>query len=155
MANYWQDFKDAVMETVELGGDFASIDRIEHPVLTEEHGIAIIEAMANVFGRDGLTPASLALQCARVSWEMKPVVEAIVGVPVVLTIGAVSNNGIWQFTCSGSGYENLRETGNYHVWLTLLTGEIIDLTFDGIGFLSKRYGRSPSPANRGLARTVF
>lgn len=76
----------------------------------------------------GLRPEDLAFQCANINWRMKRTFEAIINAPVLLTVGSVAFKGTPICTVMSTNPQDMRRTGNFHVWWSLGSGEIVDLT---------------------------
>jgi len=99
----------------------------------------------------------LAFNCHRVSYFMKPILEKYFDTELYLTIGYISNGESTYFPISESQITNLliekpkevQETIPFHVWLTLPSLEIIDLTF-GQSFAEK--STEDIPMNQFLLR---
>lgn len=99
----------------------------------------------------------LAFNCHKVSYSMKPILEKYFETELYLTIGYVSAGETTFFEVNESQITNLliqkpkevQETIPFHVWLTLPSMEIIDLTF-GQSFAKK--STEDIPMNQFLLR---
>lgn len=69
-----------------------------------------------------------ALRCAAESLRVLETAEMAFGARALPTVGAVSIGGALNCSCEPLDLPGLRESGNYHVWLTLPSMEIIDMT---------------------------
>ncbi|MGX9773142.1 hypothetical protein ACWYXN_06470 [Janthinobacterium aestuarii] len=79
-------------------------------------------------GAGSLTPHDIAFRCAEISWRMKRQFEEIVNTKVLLTLGGLRIEGISNLSASTSNLVELRKSGDYHVWWSLPSGEITDVT---------------------------
>lgn len=128
--NYKAELLAAMDRTRERGldpGELASVSA--DYALNEEHGVALVSALQDLLQGTGLSPVHLAFQCAGISFAMKEHVSRVAGLAGLITIGTVILQGtrLWAAD-ERMSLEDLRESGGFHVWLTLPTMAVLDFT---------------------------
>lgn len=110
--------------------------------MTEEHGFELMDRLAGLAEGAALSPADIAFQCARVSFEMRKHVGDVASVQALLTIGTVEMQGrlLWNAN-GGMTLTDLCDSGAFHVWLTLPDMQVIDFTL--MMTLAVQKGRDP------------
>lgn len=114
--------------------------------MTEDQGLELMDRLAGLASGAVLSPADIAFQCARVSFEMGKHVGDVASVQPLLTIGTVEMQGrpLWNAT-AGMTLAEMRESGAFHVWLTLPDMQVIDFTL--MMTLAVQKGRDPRGAH--------
>ncbi len=126
MPTYWEKLQRAFQLTNEQGYSCPYFAQTTGGILTAAHGAELMEALDTEYS--GLKSEDLAFQCANVHWRMKPIFENIIGAPALLTVGSVSYKNTPLCTVTSLRPEDMRRTGNFHVWWSLTSGEVVDLT---------------------------
>ncbi|RQP37316.1 hypothetical protein DF154_19540 [Burkholderia ubonensis] len=90
-------------------------------------------------------PYAFVLQCAGRTAELRPLVEDVLQMSCAITIGDVFMRGAPIFAFDIEKFPELGKTGNYHVWLTVESGEIVDLTL--MASLYLHYGKPVEEAS--------
>lgn len=85
-----------------------------------------------------LTVEKVGLRCAPVHMALKPVIDEALGYSTLLTLGSVQFGDDVFFMPTSMDIDALAQVGNYHVWLTLPSCEVIDLTLTSALYLKKR-----------------
>lgn len=128
MQIYWVALQEAIKRTALLGYETETLAKTSGPILTEENGFAFITAFEKAIGYSGLKLDDLPFRCAEISWRAKPILEEITQTKAALTLGAVAKGDSILWSADATSLQELRSSGNYHVWLSLASGEIVDLT---------------------------
>lgn len=126
MSHYREKLRSALQLTSDQGYAVPNFAETDGEILTQAHGFQMASALKKEYGT--LRPEDLAFQCANIHWRMKQVVEHIIDAPVLLTVGSVSFKGMSLCSVTSARPGEMRRTGNFHVWWSLTSGEIIDLT---------------------------
>ncbi|WP_373991416.1 hypothetical protein [Duganella sp. BuS-21] len=129
MQNYWNSLQDAIAVTSSRDLGSEEFARLPSPILNQEHCEALIDVMTQELGFGHLTPVDIGLQCAGVNWKMKSKFEQIIQNKVLLTLGSIKVAGDPIFEMETLDLLKLRTSGRYHVWWSLQSGEIVDITF--------------------------
>lgn len=144
--NYKAELLAAMERTRERGldpGELASTP--SGGVLREEHGAVLMDVLADLIQGTSLSPGHIAFQCAGISAAMKKHVSRAAGLSALLTIGTVILQGQRLWAASGDmSLTDLRDSGSFHVWLTLPTMQVVDFTL--LMSLAVQTGRDPSTA---------
>jgi len=114
----------------------------EKPLLTEHLVESLYRRMADSFGEKEFSVEEIGLRCAPTHVALKPVVEEVVGCVTLLTLGAVQYGDDIYFSPTTTEIDALALSGGYHVWLTLPSCEVIDLTLTSALYLKKGLARS-------------
>ena len=110
-------------------------DATSNPVIGDREEIALRGLLLDAAGHQP-DPKILSRKCLEVHWRLADKVEAIMGVPPVLTIGDMTVRGVR--ICRFSREEALKDVRRtvlgstvhkVHAWLTLPSLEIVDFTF--------------------------
>ncbi|QSY06562.1 hypothetical protein J2A69_29455 [Burkholderia pseudomallei] len=88
--------------------------------------------------KNQLTVEAVGLRCAPLHLALKPVIDEALGCSTLLTLGAVQFDDDVFFMPTSMDIDALAQAGNYHVWLTLPSCEVIDLTLTSALYLKKR-----------------
>ena len=141
---YWRLFHVATKRASVFGFENEVFTQSREPILTPKHGLAVMAALRKQFHSGELKSIDLAFKRAEINLKMKAILEEITQVKAMLTLGGVSNNGKLIWSAESPDLSSLRDSGNYHVWLTLCTGEIVDLALMPALYLYR--GMDPSKA---------
>jgi hypothetical protein len=135
--NYSQELDSAYAFTVKLEASFERLASRHGSLFTPELGEKIHIAFQHIGIRSFIKAAG---QCIKWSHALRPVVEEVLGVRVLLTIGQVrkpalaffdpSFDDLERWYCRGFDARDIagRSGVNMHAWWTLPTGEILDAT---------------------------
>lgn len=114
--------------------------------MSQDQGVELMNCLEGIAGGAPLSTADIAFQCAKVSFEMQKHVAEVASVQPLLTIGTVEMKGqrLWNAS-EDMTLEQLRDSGGFHVWLTLPDMQVIDFTLAMTLAIQK--GRDPREAN--------
>lgn len=135
--SYIKNLHAAYEFTKKMGASFSRLPEIEGELFTDTMGNKLHNAIK---GR-GISAFDGAVgQCVKWSHSLRPHVEKALGIPILLTLGQVSNKSTPYFNPTHDDLENWYRRGftptdfegrsgmNLHAWWTLPSGEIIDVT---------------------------
>lgn len=128
MQNYWNLLQEAIETTDSLGLGKETFAQVSSKIIKPEHGPALVDAVSEEIGFGALSLADIAFQCARINWQMKPKFEEIIQDKILLTLGTVIFQGQSLWDIGNLDLNELRTLGTYHVWWSLASGEIVDVT---------------------------
>lgn len=138
MSAYNSALEKAIRSTRAIGfavPDFAIEEEtlLTSPVLERLH-----QRVGEYVENNQLTVESVGLRCAPINLELKPAIDEALGCSTLLTLGAAQFGDDVFFMPPSMDIGALAQTGNYHVWLTLPSREVIDLTLTSSLYLKKR-----------------
>jgi hypothetical protein len=135
MSGYGSALKSAIDVTYSMGFEAPEFPADWPPLLTDELvGRIYAEMTESLDGRE-LSIEEIGLKCAPVHFALKPAIDKAIGTATLLTLGAVQYGDDVFFSPNSLDVDELAHSGNYHVWLTLPSCEVIDLTLTSALFL--------------------
>lgn len=135
--SYREHFDEAMRFTRKLGFGVPELLTQTGELVSPENG-ELVMRYAKKAGISDLSAS--ALQCLKWSYALQPCVEAGLGCSVALTIGQITHPNLAIFNPTQNDFERWAKMGinvadfetrsgfNFHVWYTLPTMEILDMT---------------------------
>lgn len=142
MNEYGLTLQKAIDSSRSMGFRVPDFGIEEKSLLTQHLVERLYQRMAESFGEKEFSVDEIGLRCAPVHVALKPVVEEVLGCMSLLTLGAVQYGDDIFFSPTTTDIDALALSGGYHVWLTLPSCEIIDLTLTSALYLKKGLDRS-------------
>lgn len=136
---YQRDFRNAILRTGKFRMHAPFEDIVRFP--TERRTFETKENKQGAFlhvhkSLDKFTSDDVTAQCIRYSLFSKPYFDEYLNAKTVITLGSLIDDGKEHFKFDDAyiyrritSAANLENTANIHVWLTLPSFEIIDLTY--------------------------
>lgn len=128
MKKYIDLLQDAKKATEAMGLGFEDFSPNSSSITNSEIELALMEAMSKSKYFKNLAVVDIACRCAEVHLNLKLEFEEIFGRKVMLTLGDLRYNEVGLIEIPNFNFASLRKSGIYHVWWTLSSGQIIDIT---------------------------
>jgi len=142
MDRYSQGLQKAIDSTRAMGFQVSDFPTDVEPLLTAQVYEMLHHGVAEFLGDMELSVEEVGLRCAPIHVALKPVVDEALGCSTLLTLGAVQFDDDVFFSPATMDIDALAHAGDYHVWLTLPSCEVIDLTLTSALYLKKGLDRS-------------
>lgn len=130
---YLNDFKEALQRNVRLGLESPYFSHQDTRYLDDDFNAKFPHLILDTFGM--LEPKDLTARCIPIHDQLQNVLKVKLGILSYFTIGYITLNGEKVYYQTEKSLKQLLSAGidlcsvNLHVWLTLPSMEIIDMTF--------------------------
>jgi hypothetical protein len=123
---YWDTLRLAMARTKAMGLVDGTVGAINPPIASGRLLAAAIEM--NIRMSPARDNANLAGECASICLRTKSAFEHLIGAPVLLTLGSIVFEGVPLLSIPSADLDEIKRHANYHVWWTLGSGQVVDIT---------------------------